>query len=128
METTKEEVYKDILEKRQRIREFAEDFIFIVDNNFFIKYLNTHAAKHFGRPQLEVVGKPLSGLFSSHSYENLRQKLEIVFNSGEFFSLENNILFPNKELWLNSQFTPIKERDVVTGILVIARDITERKR
>jgi PAS domain S-box-containing protein len=125
MESTKEEFYKDILEKRQRIREFAEDFIFIIDNNFFIQYLNNCAARHLGCPQRDVVGKPLSDLFPPNSYETLKHNFETVFKSGESFSAENSIAFPNKELFLVSRFTPIKESDEVTSVLVIARDITK---
>jgi PAS domain S-box-containing protein len=128
METIKEEIYKDILEKRQRINEFAEDFIFIFDNNFCIQYCNGHAAKHLGCCQREVIGKPLSDLFPPNSYQTLKQNLQTVLNSGESFSTENNILFPYKELLLDSRFAPIRERDAVTSVLVIARDITERRR
>ena len=126
MQTKKEELYKDILEKRQRISEFAEDFIFIIDNNLFVQYCNGHAAKHLGCCQREVIGKPLKDLFPPNSYETLKQNLQMVFESGESSSAENNIAFPDKELLLDSRFTTIKERDVVTGVLVIARAITER--
>jgi len=124
METTKEKFYKDILEKRQRIREFAEDFIFIFDNNLCVQYCNGYAAKHLGCCQSEVIGKPLGGLFPPDSYEMLKQKLEIVFQSGESFSAENNVAFADRELRLDTRFAPIKENDVVNGVLVIARDIT----
>ena len=125
METTKEEIYKDILEKRQRINKFAEDLIFIFDINFCVRYCNDHAAKHLGCCQTEVIGKPLSDLFPPNSYEILKQNLQTFFNSGESFSSENSIAFPNKELLLDSRFTPIKENDVVKNVLVISRDITE---
>jgi PAS domain S-box-containing protein len=124
METTKKELYKQILEKRQRIREFAGDFIFIVDNNFSIQYLNNCAARHLGCPQQEVVGKPLSGFFPPNSYEILKQNLKTVFQSGEPLSAENNVTFSNKELWFDSRFTPITEHDKVTSVLVIARNIS----
>ena len=125
METTKEEIYKDILEKRQRINEFAEDFIFIFDNNLCVQYCNGHAAKHLGCCQTEVIGKPLSDLFPPNSYETLKQNLQTVFKSGESFFSENSITFANKEFWLDSRFAPIKENDVVKNVLVISRDITE---
>ena len=125
METTKEEIYKDILEKRQRINKFAEDFIFIFDANYCARYCNGHAAKHLGCCQPEVIGKPLSDLFPPNSYATLKQNLQTVFKSGESFSSQNSIAFPNKELLLDSQFTPIKENDVVKNVLVISRDITE---
>jgi PAS domain S-box-containing protein len=128
METGKKENYNQILEKRQRISEFAKDFIFIVDNNFSIQYLNNHAAKHFGQFQPELIGKPLDVLFSPNSYEILRQNLEMVFKSGESHSAENNVIFSDKELWFDSRFAPVIDRDKVTGVLVIARDITERRR
>ena len=128
METTKKELYKQILEKRQRISEFAGDFIFMVDNNFSIQYLNNCAARHLGCPQQEVIGKPLSGFFPLNSYDILKQNLETVFQSGESLHAENNVTFSDKELWFDSRFTPITEHDKVTGVLVIARDITERGR
>jgi len=128
METTKQELYKQLLEKRQRIGEFAEDFIFIVDNNFSIQYLNDCAARHLECPQQEVIGKPLSDLFSPNLYETLKENLQTVFKSGESFSLQNRIAFSNKEFWLDTHLTPIKELDAVTGVLVIARDITEQRR
>jgi PAS domain S-box-containing protein len=126
METNKGELYKNILEQRQRISKFAEDFIFIIDNNFFIQYLNSHTAKHLGCLQKEVIGKPLSDLFPPNSCETLQQNLQIVFESGKSFSSENSIVFSNKKLWLDSRFTPIKENDEVIGVLVISRNIAER--
>jgi PAS domain S-box-containing protein len=128
METGKKESYEQFLEERQRIKEFAEDFIFIVDNDFSIQYLNNCAARHLGCPQQEAVGKPLSGFFPPNSYEILKQNLKTVFQSGEPLSAENNVTFSNKELWFDSRFTPITEHDKVTGVLVIARNITERRR
>jgi PAS domain S-box-containing protein len=127
MDTIKKELYKQILEKRQRISEFAGDFIFIVDDNFFIQYLNNCAARHLGCSQQEAVGKSLSGFFPPNSYEILKQNLKMVFQSGEPLSAENNVTFSNKELWFDSRFTPITEHDKVTSVLVIARDITERR-
>jgi PAS domain S-box-containing protein len=127
METTKEKIYKDILEKRQRISVFAEDFIFIFDNNLCVQYCNAYAAKHLGCCQEDVIGKPLSDLFPAKSYDTLKQNLHAVFKSGESFSSENSIAFLNKELLLDSRFTPIKENDAVKNVLVISRDITERK-
>jgi PAS domain S-box-containing protein len=126
METDKKEIYKEVLEKRQRISEFAKDFIFIIDNNLFVQYCNGHAAKHLGCCQKEVIGKPLSDLFPPNFYDTLKQNLHTVFKSGESFSSENNIAFPNKELWLDSRFTPIKESGEVISVLVISRAITER--
>jgi PAS domain S-box-containing protein len=128
MEIGKKEIYKQILENRQRISEFAEDFIFIVDNNFSIQYLNNWAAKRLGCSQQDVIGKPLGGLFPPDYYEMLKQRLEMVFQSGESFLAENSIGFADKELALDSRFTPIIENDVVKNVLVISRDITERKR
>jgi PAS domain S-box-containing protein len=128
METGKKESYKQILEKRQRISEFAEDFIFIVDDNFFIQYLNNCAARHLGCPQQEAVGKPLDSFFPPNSYEILKQNLKTVFQLGEPLSAENNVTFSNKELWFDSRFTPITEHDKVSSVLVIARNITEQRR
>ena len=128
METTKKELYKQILEKRQRIGKFAEDFIFIVDNDLSIQYLNNCAARHLGCPQQDVIGKPLSDLFSFNSYETLKENLQTVFKSGESFSSQNRIAFSNEEFRLDTHLTPIKELDAVTGVLVIARDITEQRR
>ena len=128
METAKKELYKQILEKRQQIGKFAEDFIFIVDNNLSVQYLNSCAARHLGYPQQEAVGKPLGSFFPPNSYEILKENLKTVFQSGEPLSAENNVTFSNKELWFDSRFTPITEHDKVTGVLVIARDITGRVR
>jgi PAS domain S-box-containing protein len=124
METDKKEIYKEILEKRQRISEFAEDFIFIADNNFSIQYINNCAARHLGCPQHEAVGKPLSAFFPPNSYDILKENLKTVFQSGEPLSAENNVTFSNKELWFDSRFTPITEHDTVNSVLVIARNIT----
>jgi len=127
METTKEELYKNILEKRQRISAFAEDFIFIFDDNFRVRYSNAHAAKHLGCCQSEVIGKPLNELFPSDSYRTIKQNLQTVLSSGDPVFSENMIVFQNKELLLDSHFSPIRERDAVTGVLFISRGSTERR-
>jgi len=123
METAKEELYKNILEKRQRIREFAEDFIFIFDKNLCARYCNEHAAKHLGCCPSEVIGKPLSELFPSNSYQTLKRHLQTVFKSGIPVFSEVRITFQNIELLLDSHFSPIRDRDEVTGVLFISRGL-----
>jgi DNA-binding CsgD family transcriptional regulator len=51
-----------------------------------------------------------------------------VLESGAPLSFEENILFPQQELWLDTRLTPIlDENDAPVAVLGIARDITNRE-
>jgi PAS domain S-box-containing protein len=54
--------------------------------------------------------------------------LQQVLKSGELISSESSIVFPGGPLWLDTQLVPLRnEAGIITAVMGVSRDITERK-
>jgi PAS domain S-box-containing protein len=129
-ERTKAEERLRLSEQRYRaLSESAQDFIFIVDRNGEIQYVNTAGALAFGSFPEKIKGRNIRELFPQEIAERQKQNLQKVFESGNVFSSEQKTLFPSQELWLDTQLIPLgSEKGKITSVLGISRDMTERKR
>jgi len=118
-------------ESEQRYRTLAEaspDQIFIDGRDGTIQYVNATALKLFGLSYDQVVGRPRKDFFPPEIFKAQQATLNRVFETGESVRTEDKILFGTTELWIDTRLVPLKdESGVVTSILGIARDISERK-
>jgi len=124
-----EEALKDSEQQYRLLAESAEDFIFIVDRAYAVRYVNGFGAKVFRCAPLDIIGKPLDMLFSPEQYKQIKASLDIVLKTGQSQSKESRIDFPSqKGIWLETKLIPmhVKAQSVET-VLGIARDITVRK-
>jgi len=117
-------------EKFQNLFESASDAIIYLDTAGRILEVNKQAVEVFGGSKEEVLGKHFTRLG--------------VFSPGEIPALQNNfadilagkegtvgVCFKNKkgqEIVLECSASLMKTDDKITGVMVIARDITERKK
>jgi len=117
-------------EQRYRaLAESAQDFIFIVDRDGNIQYVNDSCAKEFGCLPGDITGRNIKDFFPPEISSRQLKNIQTVFESGKSLSLETETAFPNRRLCLDTQLIPLKdERDKMTSVLGISRDITERKR
>ena len=115
-------------ERYRTLAETARDFIFVVDREFQIRYVNRFAAGEFGRGPESVIGRTINDLFAPDVAERLTHNLEIVMETGNPLHVQNRTPFPKRELWLDSWLVPIKDKNGAVGsVFGIARDITEPK-
>lgn len=119
---------QDTMEVFGRVAGQAGDYIFVIDGNLCIRYVNDCTAGSFGREPDELIGKPLWELFPPHSYDALKMNLRQVLSSGNPSSLTETLLFSHQELCMDARFTPIRDDSgTPTAVLGIFRDMTHRE-
>ena len=116
-------------ERYRTLAEAAQDFIFIVDREGRIKYVNSFAAEQLGSTPQEIIGRPRGEVFPHGMADEQVRELEQVFQEGYPLNVENRATFRGRESWQSTALVPIREKDgALHEVLGISRDITLRKR
>ncbi|MFA5104618.1 MAG: PAS domain S-box protein [Candidatus Margulisiibacteriota bacterium] len=117
-----EKKYKDLAES-------SHDFIYTIDSNGYISYVNEFGARQFGKSVKELLGANLQNLFPEEIAARQLSNIKKVFESGESLYISQPTRFPYKELWLGTWLIPLKDEKSgsVANVLGISRDITDRK-
>jgi PAS domain S-box-containing protein len=119
---------KESEERYRTLAESARDFIFIIDREDCIIYVNSFAAESVGRSRDDLIGEKRSALFPDAESRRQRTNLIRVLASGEPLTVESSLQLPSGEHWLNTLLVPVKGRDgTISGVMGISRDITGRK-
>jgi PAS domain S-box-containing protein len=123
-----EDALRDTNEQYRLLAESAQDFIFIIDRNLIVRYVNDFGAQIFSSTPIELMGKPLSDLFPPALFDEFKRSIEATFSTLQPVSKQTKVGFPGKkEVWLETKLTPIPEKmGRVHTILGISRDISER--
>lgn len=115
------------------LAETAQDFIFVIDRELRVRYMNSYSLAHLGLERDQAAGKGLDDLFPPAVAEKFRGDLLRVFATGENLRAEEMAPIGGKALWLDTSLTPLKGGNgeikavIVNSVLGIARDITGRK-
>jgi PAS domain S-box-containing protein len=130
--TERREAEKALRESEQRYRQLAEsaqDFIFIIDKEGKVQYINSSGAKEFGCHPDQMLGKSVMDFFLPETAKRQWDRVREVIQSGHTLpNRETKVIFPTREVWLNTSLIPLRtESGEVTHVLGIARDVTERK-
>ena len=120
--------YQNIARYFESILQDSTDIIFTVDIDGFILKFNKGAEMHIGYTQEEIVGKPLAYLFVN---ESDRQKIvDGVLLTGK--SVNEEIPLKTKFggiILVNMSMSEMKnDQNRIIGMVVTAKDITEKKR
>ena len=124
---------KEALAKSERwyraLAEAADDFVFIIDRNMRIEYVNTKGCKSFGLPIEKLVGKNLSALFPKDEAGKKKKSVAKVFREKRPASFESIANLPSGQEWLNTILAPIFDKNgKVVSVLGVARDLSLRKK
>lgn len=116
-------------EKRYRtLAEAAQDFIFIIDVNGMVTYVNDHGAKMFGIAKDEIIGKKMVDLFPPEVAERQSGSVKSVIEADMPLYAESYVVMPMGDMWLGTTLSPIKGDDgKVTAVIGISRNITAKK-
>jgi PAS domain S-box-containing protein len=110
------------------IADHAHDMIFIIGADDLVQYVNPCAAQALQCIPSDVIGKPRAELFQGAGGERQRASLKKVFETGEPLYIQNSTHFVDREVWLDTWLTPIKdERGCVNSVLGVSREITASK-
>lgn len=124
--------YADELErseaKYRSLVESAEDLIFTIDAQGFIKTANQHMSRTFGVPLEELDGQSLYRFLPREQAYGQLKTIRQVLRTGKGEKVEVLLKLPAGSLWFDIQYIPVKgEGGGEDHALGIARDITERK-
>jgi PAS domain S-box-containing protein len=127
----KHEMDKKLRESEARYRVLAEsarDFIFVVDRDGVVRYVNAFSAQRLRLSQDEVIGKRIADLFPPAVAERKLASVLRVFDGKEPLQMEGRSVLAGQDVWLSTTLVPLMDgRGMVTAVFGIARDITELK-
>ncbi len=95
------------------------------------RYLTANAAalEMLGLPAGDVQGRSDAELLGPETGAAITAMDQRVMSTGRTETLEVHITRPHREYWLLSTKTPLRDHEGnITGVVVVANDITERKR
>ncbi|MDP1677505.1 MAG: PAS domain S-box protein [Bacteroidota bacterium] len=118
-----------VSEERYRVlAEAAHDMIFVIGKDDRVQYVNTFAARLFSTSPEKIISKLRNDLFPPDIAEEQGKSLRYVFQSGQPQFNESSLRLGDREMWISSSLVPLcDESGVVTAVMGISRDITERK-
>ncbi len=125
-----EQKLKETEEKWDSLTENSKDIILILDKNDIIQYINNTI--HPLTPE-EVIGTSIYEYVSKEHYDAIRKSLKKVYTTGntESYEIPLDMLKINTQidtLWFNTKAVPIKTDKEVSAVILIATEITERKK
>lgn len=124
-----EEALRESEERYRTLAESTQDAIVIVNRDGFVEYVNGAAARLVGRRPAEVIGKRPAEYFPAEEFARQQRNLQAAFASGQPLRVEDRTTYPVGEVWQESLLIPLTGKDgSADTLLIVARDITERKR
>ncbi|WP_051554634.1 sigma 54-interacting transcriptional regulator [Maribacter antarcticus] len=119
---------KKLKESEERIRLFTQnvpDFLLQIDRTGKINYINKTLE---GLAQKDVIGSSVYSWIPKETSEKFKDKLENVFGSGssEIIEHRGNGL-KGEPIWFETQMGPLEKSGIITQVIIVSRDITERK-
>lgn len=129
--TARRQAEEDLHASEERYRtlaEAAQDFIFIIDRDDCVEYVNTFGANHLGLRPEDLIGKPRATVFPSADGKRQKGNLRRVFETGEPLEVESRTHFPGRQIWLQTVLAPIRDQQgQVRSVLGISRDTSARR-
>lgn len=120
-----EEAFK---ESEARIRQFTQnvpDYLLQIDKTGIINYINK---TYEGLTQKDIVGTSVYSWIPNESSKLFKDKVEKVFKYGGNEIIEYPSEGPKGEpIWFETNIGPLEKSGTITQVIIVARDITERK-
>ncbi len=120
---------EDVLQQQAGLLQSVSDAIISLDLNFNIETWNRAAEEVYGWLGYEVIGKPIKGVIQTDFPLNWEQEaLQKVTENGEW---ECELFQKQKDglsICVLASFSPLEDVEgEITGIILVGRDITQRK-
>ena len=116
---------EDKLEKHGILFDNISDLVYICDTEENVLFLNKVFEKFSGHKPEEFIGKSFAPLFNG---EDLRKAIDLYSRTLKGESPQQEVCFKDTGILCEYKSIPLRdERGNITGVIGIARDITERK-
>jgi PAS domain S-box-containing protein len=115
-------------DRYRSLAEAAHDFIYIIDKNDNVAYVNDYCLQMLGKSSEEIMGKSRSALFPEPIAAKQYQSIQRVFTTGQPLRMESKIPLHGRETWQDTHLVPLKNTDgTITAVMGISRDISQIK-
>ncbi len=110
--------------------EHANDIIYTIDRNGDFLTINKAGADFFHKLKEEIIGNNIGTIcYNEESYTRQFKAIDEVFTTGGSRQIVYSITINNAEIWVSASYSLISGRaGSKSAVLVISRDVTERKR
>lgn len=129
--TEKKIMLDELKESESRYRalaESAQDYIYLIDKEYRLVYVNEAGARLFRSVPNKLVGKKIKQIFSPDVYKGQSKNIKKVLETGEEIYVERQYPLPGKTVWLSARLAPVHDAEGnVSRVMGISRDITKRK-
>ncbi|HVM47731.1 MAG TPA: PAS domain S-box protein, partial [Candidatus Acidoferrum sp.] len=116
-------------ERYRTLAECSPDAIFILDREIKVEYVNSTAARLWGRSPGELIGLPQPALFPPEIARHQEEVVRGIFASGKPLARDEAVPFPTGTQWIEVRLAPLKDaQGAVASVMGVCRDITQRKR
>ena len=125
-----EEALLRLQQEQELILDTVPAMIFYKDTTNRILRVNALVAQSLGRPKDEIEGRHTAECFPEEAERYFQDDLIVIESGLPRLGIEEPIqVAPGEKRWFSTDKIPLKDdRGRVTGVLVMAIDITERKR
>jgi len=122
-----EEAIRKSEERYRALAEASHDFIFVINRQDIVEFVNNYAANAVHLPVEEIVGQPRSKLFPADVSKIQYSIIQEVLDHGNPSYQKDYIPIGNQKIWLGTWLVPIRDKDGKNvSVLGVARDITEQ--
>ncbi|KYC48986.1 MAG: sensory histidine kinase AtoS [Candidatus Methanofastidiosum methylothiophilum] len=126
-------LFKELKESEEKYRLIVDntsDLVFLIDLEGNFLFMNKGIEKHTGFRESEIVGKNIRDFLSPKSYHEAMNRIQLRLKGlVELPKYEVEIISKNKEIIIFELNTsPIYNNGKLESILIVARDVSERKR
>ena len=119
---------KRSLERYKKIVENTTDIVAVLDVDHRYQLVNEAFQQMLGRPASDVLWKTPVDIYGRDKGERVERKIDRVFESGEIETTEETHEMPEGAKTLLTTRIPLADDGEPDGLIVVARDISERKR
>jgi PAS domain S-box-containing protein len=122
-----DEVIRKNEERYRALAEAAHDYIFVINRQDIVEYVNNYAANAIHIPVAEIVGKPRSLLFPSEVSDIQYKAILGVLDTGTPHYHEDYIPIGKQKIWLGTWLVPMRDKEGQNiSVMGVSRDITDR--
>ena len=107
----------------------SADVMFLKDKNFRYRAANPVLCRHMGMSEAEIVGKTDYDIYPKELADGYREADQTAISIGQPVVVDQKVRGPQGELIVSVLKTPVLDaKGECTGVIGVARDVTDRKR